>query len=211
MMLVLSRKEGEEVVVPGCGLTVTVLDVGGNRVRLGFSAPPDLAILRRELSQDELARPSDMDDRDELPRLLIADADRSLLVCYADYLSERGYQVATAADALECVERLGELRPDLLVLDPCLPWGGGDGVLAVMQEDATIEPIPVIVVTYRRDPGQLYRLATYPISDLQFKPLGPRRLAERIAAVLGSRPLRAVGGREAVRGRTIRPSSHKPR
>ncbi|MCR4414719.1 MAG: carbon storage regulator [Thermoguttaceae bacterium] len=210
-MLVLSRKEGEEVVVPGCGLTVTVLDVGASRVRLGFSAPPDLGILRKELWRDERASPGAMDDGDELPRLLIADADRSLLICYADYLSERGYQVATAADALECVERVRELRPDVLVLDPCLPWGGGDGVLAVMQEDPTIEPVPVIVVTYRRDPGQLYRLAAYPISDLQFKPLGPRRLAERIAAVLGPRSLRAVSVPAVVRGRANCPASHKPR
>ncbi len=210
-MLVLSRKEGEEVVVPGCGLTVTVLNVGGNRVRLGFSAPPGLGILRKELWRDESASPSAMEACDALPRLLIADADRSLLVCYADYLSARGYQVATAADALECLDRLRELHADLLVLDPCLPWGGGDGVLAVMQEDASIGPIPVIVVTSRRDPGQLYRLAAYPISDLQFKPLGARRLVERIAAVLGPRRLRTTGAREAVRGRTTCPASDQPR
>ncbi len=48
-MLILSRKLGEKIVVPGCNLTVAVLGIHGNRVRLGISAPPELAIHREEL------------------------------------------------------------------------------------------------------------------------------------------------------------------
>ncbi|MCC6419608.1 MAG: carbon storage regulator [Gemmataceae bacterium] len=48
-MLVLSRKIGEKVVVPDCGLTVTVLGVQGGRVRLGISAPPDMVVHREEV------------------------------------------------------------------------------------------------------------------------------------------------------------------
>ena len=47
-MLVLSRKVGEAVVVPQCQLTVTVLAVVGNRVRLGLSAPAEIDIRRKE-------------------------------------------------------------------------------------------------------------------------------------------------------------------
>jgi len=48
-MLVLSRKCGERIVVPGCALTVTVLAVKGNNVRLGFSAPLDVDVYREEV------------------------------------------------------------------------------------------------------------------------------------------------------------------
>jgi carbon storage regulator len=48
-MLVLSRKIGERIVVPQCELTVTVLEVAGNHVRLGFSAPDNIRILREEV------------------------------------------------------------------------------------------------------------------------------------------------------------------
>ena len=59
-MLVLSRKPGEKVVIGG-HITLTVVDVQGNRVRLGIDAPDDVRILRGELacSQNEPA------DRDE--------------------------------------------------------------------------------------------------------------------------------------------------
>lgn len=48
-MLVLSRKPGEQVVI-GSGITVTVLDVVGGRIRLGVEAPDDVRILRGELA-----------------------------------------------------------------------------------------------------------------------------------------------------------------
>jgi carbon storage regulator len=48
-MLVLSRRPGESIVVPGCDLTVTVLGTKGNSVRLGISAPQHLAVYREEV------------------------------------------------------------------------------------------------------------------------------------------------------------------
>jgi carbon storage regulator len=48
-MLVLSRKTGEQIVVPGCQVTVTVLEVRGDNVRIGVSAPAHVAVHRREV------------------------------------------------------------------------------------------------------------------------------------------------------------------
>ncbi|MCC6510739.1 MAG: carbon storage regulator [Pirellulaceae bacterium] len=51
-MLVLSRKEGEKLVI-GDNITVVVSRVSGNRVTLGIEAPTDVRIIRGELkSQD---------------------------------------------------------------------------------------------------------------------------------------------------------------
>lgn len=48
-MLVLTRKPGEEIVLPGCNVSVTVLGIRGRAVRLGITAPADIKVLRREL------------------------------------------------------------------------------------------------------------------------------------------------------------------
>ena len=47
-MLILSRRAGESVKI-GDEITVTVLDVKGNQMRLGFTAPPNVAIHREEV------------------------------------------------------------------------------------------------------------------------------------------------------------------
>lgn len=47
-MLVLSRKENESIVIDG-QITVTVLEIHGRKVRLGFQAGKEVAIVRAEL------------------------------------------------------------------------------------------------------------------------------------------------------------------
>ena len=48
-MLVLSRKMREEIVVPGCDLVITVLEVRGDKVSIGITAPRDVKVYRREV------------------------------------------------------------------------------------------------------------------------------------------------------------------
>jgi carbon storage regulator CsrA len=47
-MLVLSRKEGERLVI-GDNITIVVSKVNGNRVTIGIEAPSDVRIVRGEL------------------------------------------------------------------------------------------------------------------------------------------------------------------
>ena len=51
-MLVLSRKLGERILVPHCELAGTVIAVEGKAVRLGISAPDDIAVYREEVWQE---------------------------------------------------------------------------------------------------------------------------------------------------------------
>jgi len=47
-MLVLSRKQGEQIMVDDC-VQLTVIDIQGGKVRLGFCAPKHVAIHRQEI------------------------------------------------------------------------------------------------------------------------------------------------------------------
>jgi len=49
-MLILTRRIGETVFV-GHDVTVTVLGVKGNQVRIGFKAPPEIHIMREEVAE----------------------------------------------------------------------------------------------------------------------------------------------------------------
>ena len=56
-MLVLTRRPNESIVFPNLGITVVVLEVRGNSVRLGIEAPPYVSVLRSELIDPECVRP----------------------------------------------------------------------------------------------------------------------------------------------------------
>jgi carbon storage regulator len=53
IMLVLSRKLNEKVLI-GSNITIQVLEVRGNRIRLGIEAPGNVAISREELCNSNL-------------------------------------------------------------------------------------------------------------------------------------------------------------
>jgi carbon storage regulator len=56
-MLVLSRRAGERINIDSC-ITITVIEVKGNRVRIGIQAPEDVPVIRAELN-DFLTLPVD--------------------------------------------------------------------------------------------------------------------------------------------------------
>lgn len=53
-MLILTRRKGETLKV-GDEVTVTVLGVKGNQVRIGVNAPNDVSILREEVYLQDMA------------------------------------------------------------------------------------------------------------------------------------------------------------
>ena len=52
-MLVLSRRLGEKIVLPGLDVTVQVVSVQGGVVRIGIEAPRDVKVYREEVLERE--------------------------------------------------------------------------------------------------------------------------------------------------------------
>jgi len=55
-MLVLSRKVGERIQL-GDQITVTLVKIQGNTVRIGIEAPPNMAVVREELTKRATDQP----------------------------------------------------------------------------------------------------------------------------------------------------------
>jgi len=59
-MLVLSRKKNETIVI-GDNIVVTVVEIQGDKVRLGFQAPKEVTIHRREV-YDKIKQSCELED-----------------------------------------------------------------------------------------------------------------------------------------------------
>jgi len=79
------------------------------------------------------------------PALLIADSNAELCAIYRRFLNGRGYDVETAANGLDCLEKLRRLTPAVCVLDQELQWGGADGVLAWLREERAAPRVAVVL------------------------------------------------------------------
>jgi DNA-binding response OmpR family regulator len=109
-------------------------------------------------------------------RLLIADSDPSLCEIYAYYLSVHDFEVQTASDGIECLERARAFQPDALLLEWELLWGGGDGVLARLQEEF-FGGSPRVVVTSDQPADEIFPYFPAPVVECVRKPF-------RLASIL---------------------------
>ncbi|MBS0295871.1 MAG: response regulator [Proteobacteria bacterium] len=139
-------------------------------------------------------------DTDNAPvaRILVVDDDVILRVEIADYLSQHGYAVETAADGVEMQVILTARAVDLIVLDLMLP--GEDG-LSICRRLAEQGGPPIIMVSAMgHDTDRIVGLELG-ADDYLPKPCNPRELVARVRAVLRRREDIRRGG--AKRGRTI--------
>jgi carbon storage regulator len=74
-MLILTRRVGETVVI-GDDVTVTVLGVKGNQVRLGVNAPREVAVHREEIFERIKRERSDEEAAAEIPKVAAGAATR---------------------------------------------------------------------------------------------------------------------------------------
>jgi carbon storage regulator len=63
-MLVLSRKAGEQIVISDT-ITITIVEIRGDKVRIGIEAPPDVVVHRQEVWDAINANGGESDQSDE--------------------------------------------------------------------------------------------------------------------------------------------------
>src|SRR5690349_3951854 len=85
------------------------------------------------------------------PRILVVDDDRNIRETLAIHLGNVGYQVATAADAIEGGYDVLRERPDLIIADVRMPYMDGFEFLAALRADANVADIPVIILSSHDD------------------------------------------------------------
>jgi DNA-binding response OmpR family regulator len=87
-------------------------------------------------------------------RVLIVDDEHDILETLDYSLQMRGFEVATAEDGLEALEKAKRLRPDVLLLDVMLPGCNGYEVSRMLKEwmenDPAATPFPILLVTARK-------------------------------------------------------------
>ena len=113
--------------------------------------------------------------------MLVVDDEPKIVDVVGDYLRGAGFSVTTAADGEAAVALARARPPDLVVLDLGLP--GVDG-LDVARELRRASPVPIIMLTARREETDRVLGLELGADDYMVKPFSPRELVARVRAVL---------------------------
>jgi class 3 adenylate cyclase len=99
-------------------------------------------------------------------------------------LEAQGYAVASAGDGVEALEKIGELLPDLVLLDVMMPKLDGIETVKRLKADASLPFIPVVLVTAKADAKDVIEGLESGGDDYLTKPVDHAALSARVRAML---------------------------
>lgn len=115
-----------------------------------------------------------------MKKILMADDDQAFLKVVARFLGQSGYEVVTAANGQEAIDKARVEKPDMAVLDVALPFVTGEQVARRLEGG-----IPVLFVS-GRDLDRLEGLEGDRFRFLQ-KPADLDEILENVQALLSDK------------------------
>jgi DNA-binding response OmpR family regulator len=82
-----------------------------------------------------------------MPKILVVEDGTFMVAVYRSRLAKAGFEIDTALDGKEAIEKLEKYIPDLVLLDLILPIEDGYSVLERMKKDEKLKNVPVMIVT----------------------------------------------------------------
>jgi signal transduction histidine kinase len=116
--------------------------------------------------------------------ILVVDDEATQRLLTRDTLEKEGFKVEEASNGEEGLNRIREIRPDLVLLDVMMPGLNGFEVCRHLRADPAISEIPVIIVTGREDTEDIKKGFDAGATDFLTKPVSWNLLPNRIRYVL---------------------------
>ncbi|SDH74697.1 response regulator transcription factor [Alteribacillus bidgolensis] len=115
-------------------------------------------------------------------RLLVVDDEESIITLLSYNLEQSGFQVDTAMDGKEAMEKVKGTAYDLVVLDLMLPEKDGLEVCRQIRQERL--SIPILMLTAKDDEFDKVLGLELGADDYMTKPFSPRELVARVKAIL---------------------------
>jgi two-component system alkaline phosphatase synthesis response regulator PhoP len=116
-------------------------------------------------------------------QVLIADDEPDILEIVSYNLGKEGYEVYTAKDGNEAIERAKLLHPDLIILDIMMPKKTGVEVCRILRSQPVFQDTLIIFLTALNDEASQIRGLESGADDYVSKPISPKVLISRVNAL----------------------------
>lgn len=116
-------------------------------------------------------------------QILIADDEPDILEIVSYNLGREGYEIYTARDGNEALERARLLHPDLIILDIMMPMKTGVEVCKILRSQPSFQDTLIIFLTALNDEASQIRGLETGADDYVSKPISPKVLVSRVNAL----------------------------
>jgi DNA-binding response OmpR family regulator len=114
-------------------------------------------------------------------RILVVDDEPHIVELVRYNLAQEGFEVSTAYDGRDAIEKATKDTPDLVILDLMLPYVDGLEVCRHIRRESSV---PILILTAKH--GEQERVVGLELGadDYVTKPFSPRELVARVRAIL---------------------------
>ena len=117
-------------------------------------------------------------------KILIVDDEEGLLALLRQALEERGYEVATAANAIDAGIEISGNLPALILMDIKMPGIDGFQACEALKKNPKTKDVPIIVISALSDESDINKAKKIGIADYFVKPIDIEKLISRIKAII---------------------------
>ncbi|WP_344836137.1 response regulator transcription factor [Actinocorallia longicatena] len=122
--------------------------------------------------------------------MLVVDDDEVIRQLIAVNLQLEGFEVDTAVDGLDCLERVRDVAPDVITLDVMMPRLDGWETAVKLREDPETAGIRVVMITARAQDRDVVRGREIGVDAYVTKPFDPNELIRTVRDLAsGNRPV----------------------
>jgi twitching motility two-component system response regulator PilH len=117
-----------------------------------------------------------------IQKILLVDDSKTELHYLSDLLGKRGFTVRTAENGEEAMRRLGEEKPDLILMDVVMPGQNGFQLTRAITRDPRFANVPVIMCTSKNQETDKVWGMRQGARDYIVKPVNTDELVAKIHA-----------------------------
>jgi CheY-like chemotaxis protein len=118
-------------------------------------------------------------------KVLIVDDEPFNVDVLQQELEELNYQIITAFNGQEALDKIKNQQPDLILLDLMMPVLDGFAVLSEIKADNALRDIPVIIVSAADDSKTIVKGIKQGADDYITKPVDATHLVRKVKEYLG--------------------------
>lgn len=122
-----------------------------------------------------------------LGRVLVVDDDEVIRQLIAVNLTLEGFEVATATDGQDCLEKVLDVMPDVITLDVMMPHLDGWVTATRLRTDAATNHIKVLLITARAQEDDRRRGLGLGVDAYLTKPFDPAELIRIVRELAAQR------------------------
>lgn len=119
-----------------------------------------------------------------MPLVMLVDDERGLLELFANLVERLDCEVLSVSDGGMALDMLGQVTPDLLILDLGLPGISGDEVLRYVRDTPHLAQMKVVILTAR--PHMIPKVEPLGIDGWHTKPIHPQDFLTMVQEMLSA-------------------------